>query len=625
MCGIAGLYGYGLVEQQHLKRITRTLSHRGPDAEGYFIDEQVALGHRRLAIIDLEPRANQPMTYEEYTIVLNGEIYNYREVRQELKGLGYSFSSESDTEVLLKAFSKWGIDAVAKLVGMFSFAIYNSKTRELCLVRDRLGVKPLYYHYSNGRLIFGSEIKVISEHFDRSLEVDKSGLYSYLRFGYFIGETTIFAQVKKVPPGSYIRITPNNLSIQHYWCPEGFLQDKKSFKNIDSAADELEPLLIEAFKYRMVSDVPVGTFFSGGIDSSLLVAILNKHYGKIITCTIGFDKSQNNEAEYARKIAKHLGTIHHERILGFSEARDLFSSFYDVYDEPFHDTSGIPTSIVTELAKERGIKVVLSADGGDELFGGYPVYKKLSSFYNRVRSIPAIFRQTASRIVEFMGVDSSGLYYRNMGQKMGKVAELLESESAEEVYEAIISTISHKEAMKQITGELTFNKTRYNNNGLHPMERAMLWDLKYFLPDDLLVKVDRATMYHGIEGREPFLDHRVVEFALRLPLDYKIKNGDQKIILKKILARYMPPELYERPKQGFSIPLADWFAEYLDEGFQKKFSGARLAERFPMNEKVAKRSIDNYFRYRKKQQEYNTLHAFKLAGLLMWYDKHVGK
>ncbi|HXA00353.1 MAG TPA: asparagine synthase (glutamine-hydrolyzing), partial [Cytophagaceae bacterium] len=517
MCGITGFINSSL-NYDNLVGLTDSLRRRGPDASGYFHEGNIGLGHRRLSIIELSELGAQPYHFQNLVLVFNGELYNYKEIKSELINLGYSFQSNSDTEVLIKAFHKWKETCVNRFVGMFAFAIYDKDSKELYLFRDRLGVKPLYYSLTNG-LIFGSELKIFKS-LPYQFTIDKEAVYQYFKFGYITNENTIFSEVRKIMPGHYLKYGNGKHEIRQYWKPEinnSFPLDE------DIVLNELEDLLTSSFKYRMVSDVPVGVFLSGGIDSSLVTAILQKEYGNINTFTIGFDHPSYNEAPYARKVAAELGTNHHEQILDGVKAKDLLYNFYEIYDEPFSDSSGIPTALISSIAKEHNIKVVLSADGGDELFCGYTHYKKIKENIDRFYAPGSGKNKVQSFLISKLG--NSGILKKiphfNLEHKIYAYQDLILSKEVINFYEQSISNQAEKEIELLIGKVNPFKSARYKFNGNgNEVEQMIFWDLLHYLPDDLLVKVDRATMYNSIEGREPFLDHRLVEYALSLPFSY---------------------------------------------------------------------------------------------------------
>jgi len=564
VCGIVGISGN---DPDRVAKMLASIRHRGPDDEGIFSDAKISLGHVRLAIIDLSPRGHQPMEFDNLVLVFNGEIYNYKEIRRELAGEGYTFLSDSDSEVVLKAFHRWGVEAIQKFRGMFAFAIYDKEAPKLYLFRDRVGVKPLYYHFDGTRFAFASELRALMEVVPK--RIDKGALASFLQFGYIRQEPSIFEGVKKLQPGYYLEYDFSSIKLSQYWD----LQLQEQSIQEQRAIEELHELLIEGFSYRMVSDAPVGVFLSGGVDSSLVASLLQKHYGNIRTFTIGFDEKGYDESGYGEAVANHIGSEHTTKILKLEEAKEILRDFCTIYDEPFGDSSGIPTYLVSRVAKEAGVKVVLSADGGDELFCGYERYWWSYNLGSKIRRVPKELRLFGAGLLELLGPFLEYLPIKNMEHKLAFLKNVLKKESWQELYETFISNYRSSELEKLLGVRLPFTPDRYFAMGeqIHPMQGMMAWDFKNYLPDDILVKVDRATMAHSIEGREPMLDHRIVEYAAKLPFHLKYKDGQSKYILKKILEGYLPRELIYRKKMGFGIPIFEWFRGDLGSLFDEYF------------------------------------------------------
>jgi len=571
MCGIIGFIGQN---RDIAKRMLDSIHHRGPDDRGLFFDDYVTLGHVRLSILDLSSAGHQPMSYENLVIVFNGEIYNFEEIKKELSD-EYLFESHTDTEVVLKAFHKWGVDAIKRFIGMFAFVIYDKSKKELFLFRDRVGVKPLYYYFDGKDFLFASELKPIIE-YKKNLQINKDALYEFFQFGYISSNLSIFEKCYKLPAGHYATFNIQNLTfkIQEYWSIIPFFEKPKLKRKEDDLVDELESILIESFKYRMVADVPVGVFLSGGIDSSIVAAILQKHYGDIHTFTIGFKEAKYNEANWAKKVAKHLGTKHTEKYLNSSEAKEILDYFVKIYDEPFGDSSGIPTTLVSQIAKESGVKVVLSADGGDEIFCGYERYWFTYNIGRKLFKIPYLFRKFLAILMDRVGVENASKIFKikNFAHKYNQLSEMLKEKEWQGLYEKIIHNAKNYEMKKLIGYVSEINEFSFKvGEKEHPMQGMMLWDYHRYLPDDILVKVDRATMYNSIEGREPLLDHRIAEFMAQVPFEYKYRNGTSKYLLRKVLERYLPKELIDRPKMGFGIPMFEWFGGDLRNLFEKYF------------------------------------------------------
>lgn len=621
MCGISGFVNKNRTVED-LLAMQRVLHHRGPDASGYFFKDGMGLAHNRLSIIDLSELANQPFYFEDLVLIFNGEIYNYPEIQKELKAKGYSFSTHSDTEVLLKGFHCWGPEVVHKLIGMFAFAIGNQRTQELYLFRDRLGVKPLFYQFDGNNLSFASELKVFLS--IKEVQVDTEGLTDYLRFGYTLGERTFFRNVKRIPPGHYLRYHSGTITQVKYWDPCDYVLTPIQSDNEEKLIDRLEELMVSSFKYRMVSDVPVGIFFSGGIDSTALTAVLSKHYGTVNTFTIGFDDPKYDETSFARSIAKYFKTNHTEQILSLKEAKERLFDFYKIYDEPFYDSSGIPTSLVAQIAHDKGMKVVLSSEGGDELFAGYPSYQRYYNMGKMFFQFPMALRKPAGTLANAL---SSLAPSKSWSNKVGKVAQMLGTSDWLNYYLDCVSTVTSSTAHKHIVGgnyqPQNFLPKEIVNSALHPIELFMLWDLKYLMPDDFLVKIDRATMYHSVEAREPFLDHRLVEFSLQLPLHYKLRGGTTKYLLKKVLERYIPSSYFDRPKMGFSVPLFTWFKNDMDQLFMSKLNKKEFTPAWPqLDHRWIENQLAIYKRSKALDKELNLVMMWKFLGLMLWHEEY---
>lgn len=618
MCGIAGHYKAQLKSAQ-LDLLTASLQHRGPDGQGKFEDQhaQVGLVHCRLSIIDVSEAASQPFLFENLVLVFNGELYNYREVRKELIALGYFFITESDTEVLIKAFHCWREKSIEKFIGIFAFALYDKQQDEIFLFRDRMGVKPLYYQQDGSQVIFASELKSFKT-LGLFKEIDPASVVSYFRFGFIPAEHSIFKNIKKLKAGHYLHASKSGISINQYWNVE--VRDSENKKTEEEWEDELHELLISSFKYRMVADVPVGVFLSGGIDSSLVAAILQKHVGNISTLTIGFTEQRFNESLYAKQVAQQLGTRHHEEILTLQEAKDHLLLFYEIYDEPFSDSSGIPVSMISAKARAHGIKVVLSADGGDELFGGYSHYWTIQNRHKKLNSAGGkILSALVGSTSPFKNI-IKGVYSNNLEHRIAAVKEITSAKSYQDFYEANIANISMEEA-KNLLAISTISSQFKKINSFSLQETMLAWDLHNYLTDNLLVKVDRATMYHGVEGREPFLDHRLVKFAAHLPMSLKLKNGQGKYILRKILKRYFKEEMFNRPKQGFSIPLFEWFASDLNHLFNTYLDPIKIRQTGIFHEGEVAHEIKKYQYYRKQNKEYNIEKMWRLVSFMMWWER----
>jgi asparagine synthase (glutamine-hydrolysing) len=561
VCGIAGFVDPSK-GQDVLQAMTDAIANRGPDDVGYHLADGVGLGHRRLAIIDLSPLGHQPMRFGSLVMVYNGEIYNYREVRDELAARGYAFVSESDAEVVLQAFHCWGPRCVERFIGMFVIAIYDEAERALYLIRDRAGVKPLYYCERGGRLAFGSTLKALKPYLspgERSA-VDPAAVSEFLALGYISSGLSVLSAVKKVPQAHILTFRDGRTTCERYW--DVHYEENPAWRDrpLDDLVDELEEIAVSAFRYRMVADVPVGVFLSAGVDSSLVTAVLAKHHGPLRTFTIGFSEAGYDESADARKIAAYLGTDHRDSILTAERGRAILDRFYDIYDEPHGDNSGIATAYVSQLAKENGVKVVLSADAGDELFGGYVRYVEYMRRWEQVRRLGRLGRG-AARAAFRLGSRAAPAA---RAETLRRQADIL----AEQPF----LTFMQRRYASAAASDLRAIYPSYEDRLTPPGEGDLLaqlseWDFKRYMVDDVLVKVDRATMFHSIEGREPFLDHRLVDFAAQVPSRFKIAGGETKIILKRLLGRYLPRELHDLPKRGFAAPLGEWIRDYYQDHF----------------------------------------------------------
>ena len=615
MCGVVGFNG---INSQKLEKMMDSINHRGPDDRGVFESEYLSFGHVRLSILDLTSHGHQPMQYDNLSMVYNGEVYNFKEIRDELIEYGYDFVSDTDSEVILKAYHKWGIKAVDKFIGMFAIAIYNQTSLELTLIRDRVGVKPLYYYFDGVDFVFGSELRPIMDYFRdiKKLEISKDALFEYFKIGYISSNLSIFKNCYKVPSGKYLTFNTQNLKvdIKEYWSIIPFFKLPKFQKSEEELIDELEAILIDAFKYRMVSDVPVGVFLSGGVDSSIVASILQKHYGNIHTFTIGFEDDKYNEAGYAKEVANYIGTTHTEKYLSSSGAKEILDRFVDIYDEPFGDSSGIPTTLVSQVAKDAGVKVVLSADGGDEIFCGYSRYWTIDNIGSKVFKIPVPLRKSMNFIMDSIGDKSvSKVLNSNLEFKYKLIHKILKNKNWEEMYKSLTSyDIGELLDFSKDINEASFAI----GEAEAPMQGMMLWDYHRYMVDDILTKVDRATMSLSIEGREPLLDHRIAQFMAQVPFEMKYKNQDSKYLLKKVLERYIPKEMIYRKKMGFGIPIFEWFSSDLKESFEANFTKEELQKHNLLN-------IDYIHNEYNKMSKKNIVNLWFILVFQLWYKKYI--
>jgi asparagine synthase (glutamine-hydrolysing) len=585
MCGIAGFWKIPGEPEQTLTEwgdaMNSSLRHRGPDDSGVWVDPAagIVFAHRRLAILDLSPAGHQPMTSgcQRYVIAFNGEIYNFRELRHDLEKEGQRFHSTSDTEVLVDACATWGVEhTLSRLNGMFSFALWDKRDRTLTLVRDRMGKKPLYYGWSRHRFLFGSELKALCSLPGFARELDRSSLALFLRLGYIPAPHSIYQNTYKLPAGHFLKVSApqDRLSSRPYWSPKSALErcGQEPFRGeLQEAADELEQILRDAVRLRMLADVPVGAFLSGGIDSSLIVAVMQAQATSgVKTFTVGFSEASHNEAHHAAQIAQHLGTDHTQLCMSPREAQDTIPSMASVYDEPFADPSQIPTFLVSKLARQK-VTVSLSGDGGDELFGGYKEYLLGSRRWKALRRLSPL-RAPIRQCVKGVNALANG--------RFRSVEQLLEVTTPEALHHYHVSQWKAPAELIPDANEhpTAFTDTTLWARAMNETERMMYVDLVSYLPEDILTKLDRASMAISLEGRVPFLDYRLVEFAWRLPLNFKIHQGQGKRILQSLLARYVPQRLFDRPKMGFSVPLHQWLRGPLRGWVEELLEPVRLQQ-----------------------------------------------
>lgn len=612
MCGITGFIDLQTRRSpEELKAVVRAMAealrHRGPDDSGVWVDAALglALGHRRLSVLDLSPLGRQPMISADgrYLITYNGEIYNFPGLRRELESQGEVFHSTSDTEVLLAAVSRWGFEeALKRAVGMFAFALWDREERVLSLARDRLGEKPLYYGWQGRTFLFASELRALRRWPDFSGVIDRNALALFLRLHSVPAPFSIYQGIQKLPPGTFLQLawkdlTPGEIPFPRaYWSAREVAEKGQQVPflgNEDEAIDELDRLLREAVSCQMVADVPLGALLSGGLDSSTVVALMQAQSSRAVkTFTIGFHEDAFNEAVQAQAVARHLGTDHTELYVTAADALEVIPRLPELYDEPFGDSSQIPTSLVCRLARSQ-VTVALSGDGGDELFGGYPRYTLVPEIWRLINQIPRRWRRVTGKFLTGMPVSfwdrflavlesflPAHLRQKPYGEKIYKLAEYLSAGSPEEIYYRLISQWQQPLEVVRDAEEyptLVTDPTRWASlPDLVP--RLMSFDLGLYLPDDILVKVDRAAMDVSLETRVPLLDHRIVEFAWRLPLSLKIRNHQGKWLLRELLCRYVPRELVERPKMGFAVPIAQWLTGPLRDWAESLLAEDRLRQ-----------------------------------------------
>ena len=604
MCGIAGLLQLngGADSAAQARAMAEQIVTRGPDDAGAWTEGPVALAHRRLSILDLSPAGHQPMhsASGRYVVVFNGEIYNHAELRAQLGAIGKApaWRGHSDTEALLAAVEAWGMeDALRRCVGMFAIALWDRQRQELTLARDRLGEKPLYYGWQGqgdrAVFLFGSELKALRAHPSFNAALNRNALALYLRHNYIPAPHSIYEGISKLQPGCMLTVSPKCHEPKQaaYWSAiEVFADGAKSrreYRSPHEAVDQLESLLKSAVAQQMVADVPLGAFLSGGIDSSTIVALMQAQSSRPVkTFTIGFHEAGYNEAEHAKAVARHLGTEHTELYVTPQEAMAVIPRLPSMYDEPFADSSQIPTFLVSELARQH-VTVSLSGDAGDELFSGYTRYTVASNAWSKLARTPLALRRAAARAITsvspqtwsaFGNLLPSSRFRHRLGDKLHKGAGMLAITSIDGLYQGLVShwpdparlVIDGHEPPTLLTGKSP------QLPSLDPVERMMALDLLTYLPDDILVKVDRASMAVSLESRVPMLDHRVVEFAWNLPQSLKQRDGVGKWTLRQVLYRHVPQELFERPKMGFGVPIDSWLRGPLRDWADALLSESRL-------------------------------------------------
>lgn len=627
MCGIAGLLvppGRQSLEEHlraQIRHMSTTLAHRGPDDSGEWVDgeAQIALGHRRLSILDLSPLGHQPMTSESgrFVIVYNGEVYNYRDLRRDLEKCGHAFRSQSDTEVLLSGIEEWGVEETLKRSnGMFALGLWDRAERTLSLARDRLGQKPLYFGTTHAGFVFASELKAIRSTPGFEAKIDQSALTEFFRHNYVPAPMSIYRGISKILPGTWLTVSAQDPKKQEggwsldgpkaYWSAESAAQNGLNdvFDGDEAEAlDRLDTLLRDAVKMRLISDVPLGAFLSGGIDSTVITALMQAQSQRPVkTFSIGFTEESYNEAPHAKAVAEHLGTEHAELYVTPNEARNVIPELPRIYDEPFSDSSQIPTCLVSRFARQH-VTVALSGDGGDEMFGGYARYQLARNLWQRIDRAPVAVRRvavTGTQLipdslwdVSFGWLTRSGTVGRagRPRDKVRALREVLDASSADALYARMISHWYKPERL--LAAGVVPASLKSEVDGVAPVgdfpHRMMLRDTEGYLPDDILVKVDRASMAVGLEARSPLLDHRVMEYAWQLPLTLRTGSGNEKRLLRELAYRYVPKDLLERPKMGFGVPVGDWIKGPLREWSESLLSENRLRREGLLDAKTVRR------------------------------------
>lgn len=597
MCGIAGFFNRERTWKNDIHLMCDCMKHRGPDGCGYWHDENtgMVLGHRRLSILDLSDAGSQPMVSQggRYVIVLNGEIYNFEELKGKLSGEKKvtGFRGHSDTEILLEYIAAYGLKtSLDSIIGMYAFALYDREEKKLFLGRDRMGEKPLYYGNTEGSFLFSSELSAIHSVAGKSLEIDRDALAMFFKYGYIPAPYTIYKGICKLDSGTVAEFDCFGHCIEKtkYWdlreiAKMGF---QRPFDGTEEeAAEELERLLTNSIKMQMVADVPVGAFLSGGIDSTTVVALMQKHsQNKIKTFSIGFNDAHYNEASFAKKTAEYLGTDHTELYISEDDAISVINMLPQIYSEPFADSSQIPTYMVSKLARNQ-VTVSLSGDGGDELFGGYTHYYSMPFLWNKVNSIPKPLRRLGASCIKHMPCKAySMLHYK------GKA---LAASTPEQLYDA------NMDVLKKIVPEGTVPRCWADKYLFHPtpddlQQNLMVMDSVLYLPDDILVKVDRSAMACSLESRVPLLDKNIVEFAWTLPKEYKLDANCSKKVLRNVLYKYVPKESMERPKQGFSMPVNKWLNGKLGPWMEEMLNPAKINNEGLLDVSVVSELLDGF-------------------------------
>ena len=601
MCGIAGFLTNGPANSNELGDISAGMSaalrHRGPDDEGIWIDGDsgIAMVHRRLAIVDLSAAGHQPMTSADgrFLIIYNGEVYNFQTIRRELEAKGRVFRGHSDTEVILESIADCGVRAtISRLIGMFAIAVWDRRDRTLTLIRDRLGIKPIYWTKSGNLFLFGSELKALRVHPHFKPQIDRSAVASFLRHNYIPAPHTIYERVYKLEPGCILTLPSNGEpKIERFWDARAVAnagQANQFDKSDAELTDDLEALLQDAVSRRMIADVPLGAFLSGGVDSSTVVALMQSaNMDKVRTFSISFEEADFDEAPHAAAVARHLGTDHTELTVTARQALNVIPNLAEWYDEPFSDSSQIPTYLVSAMTRKH-VTVALSGDGGDELFAGYNRYQFAQDSWQKLSLLPRPLRHSMACAMTAISPTAwdkvaalvpGSLRPQQVGDKVHKLASLLDLEDDTALYRRLVTHWEPSQLMpgvKEAKGVLW--DPAVTDEFPRLLERMQFLDTVTYLPDDILTKVDRASMAVALEARVPLIDHRVVEFAWRLPQRVKVRNGTTKWLLRQVLDRHVPAALIDRPKMGFGIPLGDWLRGPLRDWAEDLLSEQRLRE-----------------------------------------------
>ncbi len=618
MCGICGYIHFRELNMQVLKNMNQTIHYRGPDDEGYYLDylrdgRQIGMAQRRLSVLDLSADGHQPMSTSDgnITVVFNGEIYNFLSLKKQLQDMGYCFSSNTDTEIILYAYQQWGIDCVKQFNGMFAFALFDKRSDEVYLVRDRLGIKPLYYYSDGAGVVFASELKPILQYpyFNKDIEMGSLKLYLYRQ--YITGPATIYKNVFKLEPGYILKLSGKSQTLICYWSVEDVYRNRNIYEgSFADAGRDLKKLLSDAVRLRMISDVPLGGFLSGGIDSSLVVSVMQEQSSRPVkTFTVGFYEEQYNEAPYAKEVAQYLGTDHYEEYISIEDAKKYIADIPLYYDEPMADASQIATMLLSKITKKH-VTVSLSGDGGDELFCGYDRY----SNYLEYRKYMPVSRLLSclAQIIPLKAL------FKEMGWR--RLQKLIHLSSVDETINS-----NYLAYWDMHTGLVAGNEDMHKYMNILKLDdniqvKFMLQDLKTFLPDDILTKVDRASMSVSLEVRVPLLDYRIVEFALSLPHNYRYYKGEGKRVMRELLYQYVPQKLVDRPKKGFCVPVGRWIREDYKNFAQDYFDEDYIRRQGLFDCKEISRIVHNF---RLGNDEQSTREFWSLYVFQRWYEQYI--
>lgn len=605
--------------------------HRGPDGDDVILlntpTAQVGLGHLRLSIIDLTEHGKQPMQLNHYWISFNGEIYNYKEIKATLSELGHTFTGNSDTEVILHAYQQWGEGCIDRFIGMFAFVLYDTEKQTLFCARDRAGVKPFFYYFHEGLFLFASELKAFHKHPDFKKKINLNAVAAFMQYGNVPTPHCIFEHCFKLKAGHTLRIdlASQALSTACYWNVYDAYNQPKTDLDFPEALAATEKILQSACEYRMVSDVPVGVFLSGGYDSACVTALLQKdRTERLKTFTIAVPAIGLNEAPYAKDVSAYLGTDHTEIECSQKEATDLIAELPFHYDEPFADSSAIPTTLVSIMARKH-VTVALSADGGDEVFAGYNRYDYLMRYGKKINQLPAFARSAAAKVMELVPSERIPVMRNkyNFHNRYEKLKGILRNPSSEQIMLSLSQQFTHEQLKNVMVDphfsvlDTSYASTELKKEYASPLSYMMAIDYQTYLLDDILQKVDRATMTASLEGREPFLDHRVIEWAATLPDDFKYHNGEKKYILKEIVHQYIPKKMMDRPKMGFAIPIADWLQHELRSLVEYHLSETSIKQQQIFNWAFVNKLKTDFFQG-KKEFDVKLWHVLMFQ---MWYER----